>query len=72
MDEIFEELLLYSFSFLELKDLLRAEQVCKTWKRISNDTSLWKSFSQSYPFIQRAIKCESNKKAIFVKSYLEI
>lgn len=68
MDEIFEELLLHSFTFLSLKDLLRAEQVSKTWKRISHDSSLWRCLS-SYSFIQRAIKPVDSKKNAFVKSY---
>lgn len=68
MDDIFEELLLYSFSFLSIGDLLRAERVCKNWKRISLDSSLWRCMSP-YSFIQRAIKASENKKGVFVKMY---
>lgn len=71
VDSIFEELLLYSFRFLEMRDLLHVEQVCKKWQRISHDSYLWRRMVQ-YSFIDRALgspSCPANMKTVFVKAY---
>lgn len=36
-----DDIWLEVFSFLSQKDLLRAALVCRTWKRLSRDSSLW-------------------------------
>ena len=41
MDSLPDDVWLEVFSFLSQKDLLRAALVCRTWKRLSRDSSLW-------------------------------
>ena len=41
MDSLPDVIWLEMFSFLSQKDLLRAALVCRTWKRLSRDSSLW-------------------------------
>ncbi|CAD5111471.1 DgyrCDS782 [Dimorphilus gyrociliatus] len=36
------EVLLSIFQYLEVEDLCRLSRVCKLWKKVSNDRSLWK------------------------------
>lgn len=38
-----DPVLLNVFSYLELRDLAQANRVCKSWNRVSNDDTLWKS-----------------------------
>lgn len=38
-----DDIWLEVFSFLSQKDLLRAALVCRTWNRLSRDSSLWSS-----------------------------
>jgi WD40 repeat protein len=67
---IFEELLLYSFSFLELKDLLHVERVSKQWQRISHDVYLWRRMF-TYSFIHRVLNAPptTNMKSVCLKAY---
>ncbi|KAM7425907.1 hypothetical protein ABFA07_022724 [Porites harrisoni] len=41
MDSLPDDVWLEVFCFLSQKDLLRAALVCRTWKRLSRDSSLW-------------------------------
>ncbi|XP_073241382.1 S-phase kinase-associated protein 2-like isoform X2 [Porites lutea] len=41
MDSLPDDIWLEVFSFLSQEDLLRAALVCRTWKRLSRDSSLW-------------------------------
>lgn len=41
-----DSLLLYIFSHLSAKDLLRARKVCKAWHRVASDEMLWKNIFQ--------------------------
>ena len=41
MDSLPDDIWLEVFSFLSQIDLLRAALVCRTWKRLSRDSSLW-------------------------------
>ena len=43
MDILPDDIWLEVFSFLSQTDLLRAALVCRTWKRLSRDSSLWSS-----------------------------
>eukprot|EP00026_Physarum_polycephalum_P008312 Phypoly_transcript_08394.p1 GENE.Phypoly_transcript_08394~~Phypoly_transcript_08394.p1 ORF type:complete len:406 (+),score=40.04 Phypoly_transcript_08394:255-1472(+) len=68
---LFEELLLYSFRFLEMRELLNVEQVCKQWQRISHDVYLWRRMTD-YQFIERALTTPSqtnNMKSVFMRAY---
>ncbi|XP_018418974.1 PREDICTED: S-phase kinase-associated protein 2 [Nanorana parkeri] len=42
-DSLPDELILGIFSYLHLTDLLKASRVCKRWRRLSCDESLWHS-----------------------------
>ncbi|KIC72674.1 hypothetical protein DB42_CV00310 [Neochlamydia sp. EPS4] len=41
-----EEVIVHIFSFLSPKELVNAQQVCKHWKRIGNEETLWKRHHQ--------------------------
>ena len=41
MDSLPDDVLLDVFSFLSQEDLLKSALVCRTWKRLSRDSSLW-------------------------------
>jgi len=44
MSKLPEELLIIIFGFLEIKELaLTVSRICKNWKRVAEDESLWKS-----------------------------
>ena len=43
MDILPDDIWLEVFSFLSQADLLRTALVCRTWKRLSRDSSLWSS-----------------------------
>src|SRR3989338_4656373 len=42
MIEVFDDLLFYTFSFLEGPDLISVGQVCKRWRDISSGNDVWK------------------------------
>ncbi|KIC76886.1 hypothetical protein DB41_DZ00080 [Neochlamydia sp. TUME1] len=43
-----EEVIVHIFSFLSPKELVNAQQVCKHWKRIGNEETLWKRHHQQH------------------------
>ncbi|BBI17350.1 F-box protein [Neochlamydia sp. S13] len=43
-----EELIVHIFSFLSPKELVNAQQVCKRWKRIGDEETLWKRHHQQH------------------------
>ena len=51
MDILPDDIWLEIFSFLSCRDLLRAGLICRTWHRLSRDSSLWSSLNLE-PFAQ--------------------
>ncbi len=45
------EIFLHVFSFLSIKDLCKTSGVCKDWKILATDDSLWKAINQKLPKI---------------------
>ncbi|KIC76876.1 hypothetical protein DB41_EB00010 [Neochlamydia sp. TUME1] len=43
-----EELIVHIFSFLSPKELVNAQQVCKHWKKIGDEETLWKRHYQQH------------------------
>jgi hypothetical protein len=43
-----EELIVHIFSFLSPKELVNAQQVCKHWKKIGDEETLWKRHHQQH------------------------
>jgi hypothetical protein len=50
------------------RDLLKTEQVCRKWRRIARDTTLWRKMC-NYAFIDKVMRVDDAGKETFVKAY---
>ncbi|WP_255359370.1 F-box-like domain-containing protein [Neochlamydia sp. EPS4] len=71
-----EELIVHIFSFLSPKELVNAQQVCKRWKRIGDEETLWKRHHQQHfkdeplhiSFYPRVVRSFRNSYLVYSRS----
>nr|NGY95482.1 hypothetical protein [Neochlamydia sp. AcF84] len=71
-----EELIVHIFSFLSPKELVNAQQVCKHWKKIGDEETLWKRHHQQHfkgkplyiSFYPRVVRSFRNSYLVYSRS----